>query len=211
MKSSVWVLTVAAVLACTGATWASRATPTPAPAALTKEGSDVTQDRGVYGFTVKTIDGEERDLSYYSGKVLLIVNVASECGFTPQYKGLEALYLKYKDRGFMILGFPSNDFFHQEPGTDAEIRDFCDRNFHVTFDLFSKIHVKEQPQAPLYRYLTTQAGYNGSISWNFNKFLVGRDGRVLERWGSRTKPESKDIVEALEKALTAPVGASPKS
>src|SRR5665213_3587992 len=111
---------------------------------------EVSMSEGVHGFTLTTIDGKDKSLAAYSGKVLLIVNVASECGFTPQYKDLEALYLKYKAHGFAILGFPSNDFHHQEPGTDAEIKTFCDRNFHVTFDLFSKIHVKEEPQAPLY-------------------------------------------------------------
>jgi len=157
--------------------------------------------QGVHRFTVTTIAGQQKSLADYSGKVLLIVNTASECGFTPQYKDLEALYLKYKDRGFMILGFPSNDFHHQEPGTDAEIKAFCDRNYQVTFDLFSKVRTHEEPLEPLYQYLTTGAGFDGAISWNFNKFLAGRDGRVLARWGSMTKPLSEEIVQAVEKAL----------
>ncbi len=161
-------------------------------------------DRGVYAFTVETIDGKPKSLADYAGKVLLIVNVASKCGFTPQYKGLEALYLKYRDRGFMILGFPSNDFLHQEPGTDAEIRSFCSLHYGVTFDLFSKVHVRDEPLAPLYAYLTRRAGHNGSISWNFNKFLVGRDGKVLDRWGSFTRPESAKLQKAIERALAAP-------
>ena len=156
---------------------------------------------GVHQFTLKTIDGKDRSLADYTGRPLLIVNVASQCGFTPQYKDLEALYLKYKDRGFMILGFPSNDFGHQEPGTDAEIKSFCDRNYQVTFDLFSKIHTKEEPLAPLYKYLTTAAGFNGPVSWNFNKFLAGRDGTVLARWDSKAKPLSPEIVAAVEAAL----------
>jgi glutathione peroxidase len=166
-----------------------------------KESAPMTNTVGVHQFTLTGIDGKPRNLADYQGKVLLIVNVASECGFTPQYKDLEALYRRYQDRGLRILGFPCNDFHHQEPGTDAEIAAFCSRNYQVSFDLFSKIHVKEEPQAPLYKYLTTEAGFNGPITWNFNKFLVGRDGRVLARFDSKVKPLSGELVAALEQAL----------
>jgi glutathione peroxidase len=175
-------------------------TSTAAVGAASREANTVSTN-GVHQFTVKTIEGKDRSLGDYAGKVLLIVNVASECGFTPQYKDLEALYLKYKDRGFAILGFPSNDFHHQEPGTDEAIKSFCDRNYQVTFDLFPKVHAKEDPQAPLYRYLTTQPGFEGPITWNFNKFLVGKDGKVLARFDSKVKPLSEELVAALEKAL----------
>jgi glutathione peroxidase len=199
---TVLALSAAALLGLSGAALLGAReapTPTPSPTRTAQETAAMTQ--GVHAFTVKTITGTDKSLADYSGKVLLIVNVASECGFTPQYKDLEALYLKHKDHGFVILAFPSNDFHHQEPGTDAEIKTFCERNYFVTFDLFSKIEVKGEAQAPLYRYLTTEAGFDGPISWNFNKFLVGRDGKVIERWGSTTKPMSTDVVEALEKAL----------
>lgn len=199
---TVLALSAAALLTLSGAALLGAReapSPTPAPTLTAQEISAMTQ--GVHAFTVKTITGGAKSLADYSGKVLLVVNVASECGFTPQYKDLEALYLKYKDRGFVILAFPSNDFGHQEPGTDAEIQTFCERNYFVTFDLFSKIEVKGEAQAQLYRYLTTEAGFDGPISWNFNKFLVGRDGKVIHRFGSTTKPMSTDLIEALEKAL----------
>ena len=155
----------------------------------------------IYQFTVKTIDGKDKSLADYKGKVLLIVNVASRCGFTPQYKDLEALYEKYGPREFMVLGFPSNDFMGQEPGTAEEIKTFCELNYKTTFDLFDKIHTKEKPMAPLYVYLTTQAGFNGDIGWNFTKFLVGKDGKVIARWPSNVKPMDEQIIKALEKAL----------
>lgn len=159
------------------------------------------EDSGFYGFTVRTIAGEDVSLSRYAGKVLLLVNVASECGFTPQYKGLEALYRGHRDRGFAVLGFPSDDFGRQEPGTDAEIWAFCERNYQVSFDLFSKVHVRGEPQAPLYRWLTTRPGFEGPVAWNFGKFLLGRDGRVLGRWASDVKPEAAELGDALGRAL----------
>jgi glutathione peroxidase len=160
--------------------------------------------KDVYDFTMKNIDGQEVSLSAYRGKVVLIVNVASRCGYTPQYEGLEKLYLKYKDKGFVILGFPANNFLGQEPGTDQEIKSFCSLKYNVTFPMFSKISVKGSDKHPLYRFLTekeTNPQFAGEISWNFNKFLIGRDGKVINRFGTRTAPDGKEVVEAVEKAL----------
>src|SRR3989338_6218878 len=126
--------------------------------------------QNVHTFTMKTIDGKGQPLSDYKGKTLLMVNVASKCGFTPQYKGLEELYAKYKDRGLIVLGFPANNFMGQEPGTDAEIKEFCSLKFNVSFPMFSKISVNGQDIHPFYQYLTTQSGFDGDIAWNFNKF-----------------------------------------
>jgi glutathione peroxidase len=156
----------------------------------------------VYDFSARTIDGRNRKLSDYKGKVLLVVNTASKCGFTPQYKGLEEIYRKYKDKGFAVLGFPSNQFGEQEPGPDTEIAEFCEMNFGVTFPLFSKIDVNGENAHPLYKYLTSEKkGLLGSeaIKWNFTKFLVGKDGRVIDRYAPTTKPE--DLEKDVEKAL----------
>jgi len=161
-------------------------------------------EQSVYDFTMKTIDGKEQPLSAYKGKTLLIVNVASKCGFTPQYKGLETLYGKYKDRGLVILGFPANDFGWQEPGTDAEIQTFCSTTYGVSFPMFSKISVKGDKIHPLYKHLTESSEPAGPISWNFNKFLIGPDGRIIGRWGSRTTPEDKELVGKLEETLLNP-------
>lgn len=155
----------------------------------------------VLGFTMKTIDGEEVTLSQYRGKVLLIVNVASECGFTPQYKDLEALYRKYKDRGFMILGFPANNFGAQEPGTDQEIKTFCSTTYGVTFDMFSKISVKGDDQHPLYRLITSDSTYGGDVKWNFQKYLVDREGKLAGKYLSKITPMSVEVTSAIEKAL----------
>lgn len=158
---------------------------------------------GVHAFSVESIDGKTRNLADYKGKVLLIVNTASECGFTPQYKGLEALYRSHKGRGFMVLGFPCDDFGGQEPGTEAEIKAFCESNYGVSFDLFAKIHAKGEAIAPLYRYLTGEAGFDGEIGWNFTKFLVGKDGTVLGRWASKVKPDDPELLAAIDRALAA--------
>lgn len=160
------------------------------------------EEVGIYGFTMKTIEGREQKLSDYRGHVLLVVNVASKCGFTPQYQGLEALYRKYRERGLVVLGFPANNFMGQEPGSDSEIQSFCQARFGVTFPLFSKISVKGTQIHPLYKYLTETAQPTGPISWNFNKFLIGRDGRITARWGSRTAPESKELIQQLEETLS---------
>ncbi len=167
---------------------------------LTFQGVSVAET-SVHSFTMKTIDGQDKNLADYKGKTLLIVNVASRCGFTPQYKGLEEIYQKYKGRGFEVLGFPANNFMGQEPGTDAEIKEFCSLKFHVTFPMFAKISVKGKDIDPLYKYLTTEADHNGDIQWNFNKFLVGPDGKVVERYGSSTDPKSEKIIQELEKLL----------
>jgi glutathione peroxidase len=157
---------------------------------------------GIYDFTVDDIRGKPVSLGHYQGKVLLIVNTASECGFTPQYKGLEALYEKLRARGFEVLGFPCNQFGAQEPGGEAEIATFCERNFGVTFPLFAKIDVNGDAAAPLYRYLKKEKpGLLGteSIKWNFTKFLVDRDGRVVARFAPNDTPES--IERDVEKLL----------
>jgi len=143
-------------------------------------------------------------LSQYDGKVLLLVNVASKCGFTKQYAGLQQLYEKYKDRGFVVLGFPANNFMGQEPGTDSEIKNFCTTQFNVTFPMFSKISVKGKKIHPLYQYLTSpeeNGEFGKSITWNFNKFLIGRDGNTIARFGSKAKPLDAQITDAVEKAL----------
>jgi|HubBroStandDraft_1064217.scaffolds.fasta_scaffold13675_1 glutathione peroxidase len=158
---------------------------------------------GVYSFTLNSIDGKPAPLADYKGKVVLLVNVASQCGYTPQYSALEAIYEKYKDQGFVILGFPANNFGAQEPGTNEEIKTFCTRKYSVTFPMYSKISVKGADQAPLYAYLTkeTGAGIAGEIKWNFTKFLVDRDGKVIQRFEPAVTPDSKDVTGAIEKQL----------
>jgi len=161
-------------------------------------------EKTVHDFTARTILGREIRLSEFKGKVLLLVNVASKCGFTPQYKGLEALYEKYKDRGFVVLGFPANDFLSQEPGTNEEIKEFCEVNFGVTFPLFAKISVKGEKIDPLYAFLTDKAVHpetGGKITWNFNKFLADRDGKVVARFDSKVSPEDDKLVSTVERAL----------
>ena len=173
--------------------------------ALTAEGISQPQKGGdmpsFYAQTVKTIDGTSKKLSEYTGSVLLVVNTASECGYTRQYETLEKLYRRYKDRGLKILAFPSNDFGAQEPGSDEEIKTFCTTTYDVTFDLFSKISVKGGDMHPLYAFLTTKSGFDGEIKWNFNKFLVGRDGTVAARYGSKVEPLSDELIAKLEELL----------
>ena len=156
-----------------------------------------------HDFTVRTIDGREQSLSAYKGQVVLVVNTASRCGFTPQYEGLEEIHRRYRDRGFQVLGFPANDFLGQEPGSNAEIQEFCSMRFKVTFPMYEKISVKGKKIAPLYQWLTKDSAFPGDITWNFNKFLIGPDGRVVARFGSSTKPESDEIREAIEALLPA--------
>ena len=158
---------------------------------------------GIYGFTLNSIDGKPAPLADYKGKVVLVVNVASQCGYTPQYTALEAIYEKYKDQGFVILGFPANNFGAQEPGTNEEIKTFCTRKYSVKFPMYAKISVKGDDQAPLYAYLTkeTGPGMTGDIKWNFTKFLVGRDGKVVQRFESAVTPDSKEVTGAIEKQL----------
>lgn len=158
----------------------------------------------VYDFKMKNIDGSEVKLETYKGKVVMIVNTASKCGLTPQYEALQAVYDKYKDKDFVVLGFPSNNFMGQEPGTDTEIKEFCTLKYKVSFPMFSKISVKGTDQHPLYTYLTNEKsdpGFSGDISWNFEKFLISKDGKTLARFSPSTKPDDAKIIEAIEKAL----------
>ena len=158
---------------------------------------------GIYTFTLNSIDGKPAPLADYKGKVVLVVNVASQCGYTPQYSALEATYEKYKDQGLVILGFPANNFGAQEPGTNEEIKTFCTRKYSVTFPMYAKISVKGDDQAPLYSYLTkeTGPGITGDIKWNFTKFLVDRNGKVVQRFEPAVTPDSKDVTAAIEKQL----------
>ncbi len=161
-------------------------------------------ERSIYDFTVRDIDGKDVRLDSYRGKVLLVVNTASNCGYTPQYEGLQALYDRNKDNGLVILGFPANNFLGQEPGTEAEIKEFCQSKYKVTFPMFAKISVKGQDQHLLYNFLTNKATnpeFAGDISWNFNKFLIDRNGRVVARFGSKDAPDSQSVVDAVNKAL----------
>ncbi len=158
----------------------------------------------IYDFSLKDIDHKEVSLGQYRGKVVMIVNVASRCGFTPQYEGLQKLYLKYKDQGFVILGFPANNFGFQEPGSDEEIKTFCSAKYNVTFPIFSKISVKGDDIHPLYKLLTskeTDPEFGGDIKWNFNKFLVDKSGKIIARFEPQVKPESDQVIQAIEKAL----------
>ena len=157
-----------------------------------------------HDFTVTTADGGSHSLKDDSGKVLLIVNVASKCGLTPQYEGLESLYEKYKDQGFTILAFPANEFGGQEPGTDSEIKTFCSTKYNVTFPVFSKVVVKGDGITPVYKFLTskeTDPKHSGDIAWNFTKFLVNRKGEVIARFEPKVTPEDPKVTEAIEKAL----------
>jgi glutathione peroxidase len=153
----------------------------------------------VHEFTMNTIDGKPAPLSAYKGKVVLFVNVASKCGYTPQYTGLQSLYSKYKDKGLVIVGVPANNFGGQEPGTDAEIATFCSRTYNVTFPILSKVSVKGADAAPLYQYLTANNG--GDVKWNFTKFLVGKDGKPVQRFEPGVTPDSPELSMAIEKAL----------
>src|SRR6202047_4301091 len=157
----------------------------------------------IYDFTLPSIDGKPMPLADFKGKVILVVNVASRCGFTPQYTALESIYEKYKDQGFVILGFPANNFGGQEPGTNAEIKTFCSAKYNVTFPMYAKISVKGQDQTPLYKYLTESANpaYVGEIKWNFTKFLIDRDGRVVQRFEPDTTPDSPPVTLAIEQTL----------
>jgi glutathione peroxidase len=158
----------------------------------------------VHEFTMDAINGTPTPLASFKGKVLLVVNVASQCGYTYQYEGLQALYVKYKDRGLVLTGFPANNFGGQEPGSDAEIGAFCKSKFGVTFPMFSKISVKGADQAPLYQFLTDPKANpktGGEIQWNFTKFLVDRNGKVIQRFEPDVEPESKAIEAAVEAAL----------
>jgi glutathione peroxidase len=158
----------------------------------------------IYDFKLKGIDGKDVKLDQFRGKALLLVNVASQCGYTPQYEGLQKIHSKYKDQGFAVLGFPANNFGAQEPGTDQEIKMFCSSKYHVTFPMFSKISVKGADQHPLYKFLTegkTDPKFAGEITWNFNKFLIDKTGNIAGRFDSKDRPESEKVVNAIEQVL----------
>jgi glutathione peroxidase len=167
--------------------------------------SVMAADKTVYDFTLNSIDGQPTPLSNFRGKVVMLVNVASRCGFTPQYAGLESLYEKYKDRGFVIVGIPANNFGGQEPGTNQEIKTFCSAIYHVSFPMMAKVSVQGSDMTPLYQFLTDKTSHpdtGGDIAWNFTKFLVGPDGKVIARFDSKVEPESPEVTAAVEKALT---------
>ncbi len=168
--------------------------------------SEPVFEKSVYEFTMKDIDGKQVKLDTYKGKVVMIVNTASKCGYTPQYEGLQALYEKYKDKGLVILGFPANNFMGQEPGTEEEIKEFCTTKYKVSFPMFAKISVKGEDQHPLYNFLTnktTDPAFSGDITWNFNKFVLDRNGNVVARFGSKDTPQGDNVVAAVEKYLDA--------
>jgi glutathione peroxidase len=161
-------------------------------------------DKTIYDFTLSSIDGQTTPLSTFKGKVALLVNVASRCGYTPQYTALESVYEKYKDRGFVIIGFPANNFGGQEPGSNQEIKTFCTAKYHVSFPMMAKVSVKGSDITPLYQYLTDKNAHpqtGGEIGWNFTKFLVGPDGKVIARFDSAVEPDSAQVTSAIEKAL----------
>src|SRR6267142_1016842 len=161
-------------------------------------------EKTVFDFTLNSIEGQATPLSSFKGKVVLLVNVASRCGFTPQYAGLEALYEKYKDRGFVIVGIPANNFGAQEPGSNQEIKTFCSSKYHVTFPMMAKVSVKGDDITPLYQFLTDKSSNpqsGGEIKWNFTKFLIGPDGRVITRFEPEITPDSPQLTSAIEEAL----------
>ena len=186
MKPILLILIVALVLA-----YRLRAADAP-PAA--------TQPASPLDFKVKDIDGKDYDLAQLKGKVVLIVNVASRCGYTPQYKGLESLYEADKDKGLVIVGFPANNFKGQEPGTNEEIKAFCSSKYNVSFPMMSKISVKGDDIHPIYKQLTDA---KGQVTWNFNKFLIGKDGKLIEHFDSKVKPDDAKLTGAIDKALSA--------
>lgn len=162
----------------------------------------MSEEPKIYTIPLKDIDGKATNLKAYSGKVILAVNVASACGNTPQYKGLEELYTKYKDKGLVVIGFPCNDFGSQESGSNAEIKEFCSTKYKVTFPMMDKVHVKGAEQHPLYAELSgKEAKFPGDVKWNFGKFLIGKDGKVAARFEPKTQPESADVVKEIEAEL----------
>lgn len=166
--------------------------------------SEPVKESSVLDFTMRDIDGKDIKLDKYKGKVLLVVNTASKCGYTPQYEGLESIYKKYNEQGFYVLGFPANNFGGQEPGSNEEIKEFCTLKYKTTFPMFAKISVKGEDQHPLYNFLTnpkTNPEFAGDIKWNFNKFLVDRSGKVVARFDSKATPESETVTQAIEKYL----------
>lgn len=197
MFKVVIVILALAAVAVAGAAYRFGLIMNPTPTEPVKESS-------IYDFTMKDIDGKDVKLSSFKGKALMVVNVASKCGYTSQYEQLEAVYKRFKDRGFVVLGFPANNFMGQEPGTEAEIKEFCSTKYGVTFPMFSKISVTGADQHPLYGYLTNKAtnpDFAGDISWNFNKFIIDRNGKVTARFASKDKPDAENVISAIETAL----------
>lgn len=191
-------LAAAAFLACA----ALFAAVTPSSAQSGKaDKAEKAAEEGVYAFTMKNIDGKMVPLSKYKGKVLLIVNTASKCGYTPEYASLEKLYETYKGDGFEILGFPANNFKNQEPGTDKQIKNFCTQNYGVKFDMFSKTSVKGKDINPLYAFLTKESAFPGAITWNFNKFLIDKTGHVVARFDTPTDPMSHTVITKVKEYL----------
>jgi glutathione peroxidase len=165
----------------------------------------VAGGKTIYDYTLNSIDGQPAPLSAYKGKVVMLVNVASRCGFTPQYTALESIYEKYKDRGFVIVGIPANNFGAQEPGTNQEIKTFCSSKYNVKFPMMAKVSVKGDDTTPLYQYLTDKAANpktGGEIQWNFTKFLVGPDGQIVARFEPKVTPDSPEVTSAIEEALS---------
>ena len=206
MKTQTLALAVGAV-AGIGVLCAALAYAKPAPSKdIVKEPTKMPAKPGPLDFTVKTIDGKEQNLSDYKGKVVMLVNVASKCGYTKQYTPLQSVYQKYADQGFVILGFPANNFKGQEPGSDEEIKEFCSSKYDVTFPLMSKISVAGDDKHPLYKFLTeeqTGKDFAGDIGWNFTKFLVDRNGNLIGRFATKTSPDEAAVTAAIEKALAA--------
>lgn len=162
---------------------------------------DAKTPESIHSFKVKSLDGEEVDLSKYKDKVLLVVNVASRCGATPQYKNLQGLHDKFGDKGLVVMGFPCNQFGRQEPGSNADIKEFCSTKYSVKFPMFDKIDVNGDKQAELYSFLKSQASDHSDINWNFEKFVVGKDGKVVARFGTRTKPDAPEVLKVIEEQL----------
>ena len=218
MKTRAMVVALAAVIGVSSTAWLvakpgdvkdTVKEPSSAPAKADKEGQPVSP----LDFKLKTIDGEELDLSQYKGKPVLLVNVASQCGLTKQYAALQAMYEKYKDKGLVVIGIPANNFGSQEPGTEAEIKEFCSSKYNVTFPMTSKISVAGDDKHTLYKFLTeepTAKEFAGEIEWNFAKFLVDRNGNLMARFASPTKPDDAQVTAAIEKALAAESAAAAK-
>jgi glutathione peroxidase len=174
------------------------------PLAAGETAAAAAEKQNALSFTVKDIDGKDVNLETYKGKVILMLNVASKCGNTPQYEGLEKLYSKYKEKGLVVMGFPANNFGGQEPGSNAQIKEFCEATYKVDFPMFAKVSVKGADQAPLFKYLTAQECKplsKGDIAWNFEKFLVGKDGTLIGRFGNKVQPDDPALVGAIEAAL----------
>ena len=202
----VFISLVISGVSCDSQTPETESQPAPQHAAIPAEAPEAMDPKPLYAFALSDIDGQPVTLGQYSGKALLLVNVASKCGYTKQYAGLETLHEKYKDQGLVVLGFPANNFGSQEPGTNEEIKAFCTTTFNVTFPMFAKISVKGDDIHPLYAFLTgteTNPDFAGAIKWNFNKFLVDREGNVVSRYDSNVEPMSETLVADIEKVLQA--------